>query len=34
MSLGYGGMLPPAIAAWISNFIFACFALFNLVNVE
>ncbi|CAB1056008.1 hypothetical protein D1BOALGB6SA_742 [Olavius sp. associated proteobacterium Delta 1] len=34
MSLGYGGMLPPFIAAWISNFIFACFAIFNLLNAE
>ena len=34
MSLGYGGMLPPVIAAWASNFIFACFAFFNLLNAE
>ena len=34
MSLGYGGMLPPIIAAWVSNFIFICYAIFNLVNVE
>jgi lipopolysaccharide export system permease protein len=34
MSLGYGGMLPPVIAAWMSNFIFACFAIFSLVNSE
>jgi lipopolysaccharide export system permease protein len=34
MSLGYGGMLPPIIAAWVSNFIFACLAIFNLINVE
>ncbi len=34
MSLGYGGMLPPVIAAWMSNFIFACFAIFNLLNAE
>lgn len=34
MSLGYGGMLPPAMAAWMSNFIFACLAAFNLVNAE
>jgi lipopolysaccharide export system permease protein len=34
MSLGYGGMLPPVIAAWTSNFIFACFAIFNLLNAE
>ena len=34
LSLGYGGILPPIIAAWISNFIFACFAGFNLLNAE
>jgi len=34
MSLGYGGMLPPAIAAWMSNFIFACLAAFSLLNAE
>lgn len=34
MSLGYGGMLPPIIAAWVSNFIFGCFAIFNLLNAE
>jgi lipopolysaccharide export system permease protein len=34
MSLGYGGMLPPFIAAWMSNFIFGCFAIFNLLNAE
>ena len=34
LSLGYGGRLSPVIAAWISNFIFACFAVFNLLNAE
>ncbi len=34
MSLGYGGMLPPVIAAWMSNFIFGCFAIFYLLNAE
>ena len=34
LSLGYGGVLPPFIAAWISNFIFICFAIFNLLNAE
>ena len=34
MSLGYGGMLPPIIAAWMSNFIFACLAIFNLLNAD
>jgi len=34
MSLGYGAILPPYIAAWVSDFIFACFAIFNLLNAE
>jgi lipopolysaccharide export system permease protein len=34
LSLGYGGVLPPIIAAWTANFIFACFAGFKLLNVE
>ena len=34
MSLGYGGMLPPVIAAWMSNFVFACLAIFSLLNAE
>jgi lipopolysaccharide export system permease protein len=34
VSLGYGGVLPPFIAAWVSNFIFACFALFSLLNAD
>jgi lipopolysaccharide export system permease protein len=34
MSLGYGGVLPPLIAAWASNFIFACLAGFSLLNAE
>ena len=34
LSLGHGGILPPIIAAWISNFIFVCFAGFNLLNAE
>jgi lipopolysaccharide export system permease protein len=34
ISLGYGGLLPPLIAAWVSNFIFACLALFSLLNAE
>ena len=34
MSLGYGDMLPPIIAAWVSNFIFFCLAIFSLINVE
>ena len=34
LSLGYGGILPPIIAAWISNFIFLCFAGLNLLSAE
>lgn len=34
LSLGHGGMLPPVIAAWMSNFIFACFGIYNLINAE
>jgi hypothetical protein len=32
--LGYGGMLPPVISAWISNLIFSCYAVLNLINAE
>ncbi len=34
LSLGYGGLLPPFVAAWISNIIFSCYAVFNLLNAE
>jgi lipopolysaccharide export system permease protein len=34
LSLGHGGLLSPVIAAWTANFIFACFAGFNLLNAE
>jgi lipopolysaccharide export system permease protein len=34
LSLGYGGLLPPIIAAWISNIIFSCYAVLNLMNAE
>ena len=34
LSLGYGGMLPPIIAAWTANFIFGCVAAINLINAE
>ncbi len=34
LSLGYGGMLPPIISAWISNLIFSCYAVLNLINAE
>jgi len=34
MSLGYGEMLPPWIAAWMANFLFICFCGFLLINAE
>lgn len=34
LSLGHGGMLPPIVAAWMSNFIFACVAVYSLLNAE
>ena len=34
VSLGYGEMLPPIIAAWTANFIFLAFAVFILLNAE
>ena len=33
-SLGYGGVLPPIIAAWVANFIFACLAVINFLNAD
>jgi lipopolysaccharide export system permease protein len=34
LSLGYGGLLPPLIAAWTANFIFGCAAAISLLNAE
>lgn len=34
ISLGYGGMLPPLLAAWIANLIFGCLAAFTLIHAE
>jgi lipopolysaccharide export system permease protein len=34
LSLGYGGVLPPFVAAWISNIIFSCYAVISLINAE
>ena len=34
LSLGYGDVLPPIIATWITNVIFACLAIVNLINAE
>jgi lipopolysaccharide export system permease protein len=33
-SLGYGGVLPPFIAAWTANFIFTCLAVVNFLNAD
>ncbi|MBC8394672.1 MAG: LPS export ABC transporter permease LptG [Deltaproteobacteria bacterium] len=34
LSLGYGEMLPPIIAAWTANLVFLCFGLITLQYVE
>ncbi len=34
LSLGYGQMLPPGIAAWTANLAFFCFGALTLVNAE
>ncbi len=34
ISIGYGGVLSPPVAAWTANFIFACVALFTILNIE
>jgi lipopolysaccharide export system permease protein len=34
ISLGYGGMMPPVLAAWLPNFIFLCFGAVVLLHVE
>ncbi len=34
LSLGYGQMLPPFVAAWIANFIFLSYAVLVLMKVE
>ena len=34
LSLGYGGILPPIIAAWIANLIFIGIGVVVLMNVE
>ena len=34
LSLGYGGRLPPLIAAWFSNILFGLMGLFILLNAE
>lgn len=34
LSLGYGEMLPPVIAAWTANLVFICFAVITLLNAD
>jgi lipopolysaccharide export system permease protein len=34
LSLGYGGILPPIVAAWIANFIFIGYAVLVFLNIE
>jgi lipopolysaccharide export system permease protein len=34
LSLGYGGVLLPVIAAWTANFIFLCIGIFYLLIAE
>ena len=34
LSLGYGGILPPAVSAWMANLFFACLGILYLVNTE
>ena len=34
MSLGYGSILPPVVAAWTANLFFICFGTIYLINSE
>jgi lipopolysaccharide export system permease protein len=34
VSLGYGGVLPPMVAAWTANFVFFCGGLLLIMNAE
>jgi lipopolysaccharide export system permease protein len=34
ISLGYGGILPPVVAAWTANFVFLCGGLLLIMNAE
>ena len=34
LSLGYGGILPPVVAAWLTNVIFACLGTLMLFNAN
>ena len=32
LSLGYAEMMPPVVAAWVANVVFACISIFLLLN--
>ncbi len=34
LSLGYGELLPPFVAAWMANFVFLSFGILSLMNAE
>lgn len=34
LSLGYGGVLPPSVAAWTANLVFFCFGILALLHVD
>jgi len=34
LSLGYGGIVPPPVAAWAANLVFACLGLFGVLSIE
>jgi len=34
LSMGYGEMLPPLIAAWVANILFLCLGFFIVMNIE
>jgi len=34
LSLGYGELLPPIVASWIANSVFACFGIFLLLHAD
>jgi len=34
LSLGYGEMLPPVVAAWTANILFLCLGVFMMMNIE
>ena len=34
LSLGYGGLLTPIISAWLTNFVFLCWSIYLLLNLN